>query len=315
MYKLRKNIVIWDIIKIGVGIMNKEKLEIMSERKGFIAALDQSGGSSGKTLKLYGIDEDKYSNDEEMFDLIHDMRARVIKSKSFTNDRIIGVILFEETMNRKIDDILTSDYLWNKKHILSFLKIDKGLENENNGVRLMKDIPNLESTLKKAKELGIFGTKMRSVINDYNIVGIKDIVEQQFRIAKMICSMGLIPIIEPEVSIDCPNKEKCEILLKEEIIKQLDNLDSNTKVMFKFTIPNIPNFYEKLIDDEKVLRVVALSGGYTKEVACQKLALNKNMIASFSRALLEGLTVNQTEEEFDKILDSSIDKIYRASSM
>lgn len=294
--------------------MNKEKMEIMQNKKGFIAALDQSGGSSGKTLKLYGIDDNKYNNDEEMFNLIHDMRTRVIKSKSFTNDKILGVILFEETMNRKIDDYLTCDYLWNKKHILSFLKVDKGLAEEDNGVKLMKDIPNLEDTLKKASELGIFGTKMRSVINEANEEGIKAIVEQQFSVAQIIYSYGLIPIIEPEVNINSSSKELCEKILKEEILKQLNKLDNDTKIMFKFTIPTIDNFYEELINNEKVVRVVALSGGYTRDDACKKLSRNNNMIASFSRALLEGLNVNQTEKEFDNILYNSIDKIYKASN-
>lgn len=293
--------------------MNNEKIEIMKNGKGFIAALDQSGGSSAKTLKLYGINEDKYSGNEEMFDLIHNMRTRIIKSKSFTNDKILGVILFEETINRRVDNEYTCSYLWEQKHILSFLKVDKGLEEECDNVQLMKFIPNLDRVLDNAVERGIFGTKMRSVIHDNNREGIKKIVEQQFELAKIIYSKGLIPIIEPEVSINALHKEECEIILKEEIINQLKNLNHNVKVMFKFTIPNIPNFYKEIIQNEKVLRVVALSGGYSKDIACQKLSLNNNMIASFSRALLEGLNINDTIEEFDKKLLNSIEQIYQAS--
>ena len=293
--------------------MNEEKMRIMKEDKGFIAALDQSGGSSGKTLKLYGINEDQYSSEEEMFDLIHEMRTRVMKSKSFTNEKIIGVILFEQTMNRKIDDLYTSDYLWNNKHIVSFLKVDKGLAEENNGVQVMKDIPNLEELLKVAVERGIYGTKMRSVIKQANREGIARVVKQQFDIAKIICSYGLVPIIEPEVSIDSPEKEECEKILKEEIQKELDMLDENAKVMFKFTIPSIDNFYKDFIDNSKVVRVVALSGGYPCPEACEKLSRNNGMIASFSRALLEDLRVNDTDEEFDNKLKKVIDVIYEAS--
>lgn len=290
-----------------------EKMEIMKNREGFIAALDQSGGSSGKTLARYGISSDKYSSDDEMFDLIHEMRTRVIKSNSFTDEKIIGVILFEQTMNRKIDDMFTSEYLWNKKHILSFLKVDKGLADEENGVQLMKDIPELESTLKQAVEHGVFGTKMRSVIKTNNVEGIKSVVKQQFDIAKVIMSYGLVPIIEPEVSIDAVDKKECEETLKNAVIEELNSLDDNAKVMFKFTIPTVDNYYEDLIDNPKVVRVVALSGGYTCSDACEKLARNHGMIASFSRALLESLQVTDTDEEFDNKLKSAIDMIYDAS--
>ncbi len=290
-----------------------EKLEIMRNRKGFIAALDQSGGSSGRTLKLYGVTEDKYSNDDEMFDLIHEMRTRVIKSKSFTDEKIIGVILFEQTMNRTIEDKYTSDYLWDNKHIISFLKVDKGLAEENNGVQLMKDIPELENTLKQAIERGIFGTKMRSVIKSANREGIEAIVKQQFEVAKVIMSYGLVPIIEPEVSINAPDKAECEVILKEFIDKEMAALPEDAKLMFKFTIPSVDNFYLDYINNPKVVRVVALSGGYTCQDACERLARNNGMIASFSRALLESLRVTDTEEEFDEKLKTAIDGIYEAS--
>ena len=289
-----------------------EKLDIMKNRKGFIAALDQSGGSSAKTLKLYGINDDEYSGEEEMFDLIHEMRTRVMKSKEFTSEKIVGVILFEQTMNRKIDDMYTSDYLWSK-NILSFLKVDKGLKDIDNGVQLMKDIPNLEDTLDLAIERGIFGTKMRSVIKECNEDGIKAVVEQQFEIAKVIASKGLVPIIEPEVDINAVDKEKCEEVLRKYVMEELNKLDENTKVMFKFTIPSVDNYYEEVMNDKHVVKVVALSGGYERVDACERLSRNKGMIASFSRALLEGLNVNDSDEEFDKKLAKSIDMIYKAS--
>lgn len=291
--------------------MNLEKLQMMREKKGFIAALDQSGGSSAKTLKLYGVLEDQYSSDDEMFDLIHEMRTRVMMSENFTNDQIIGVILFEETMNRNIQNELTSDYLWNQKRILSFLKIDKGLDEEKDGVQLMKDISNLSETLEKAHSLGIFGTKMRSVIHKANREGIRNVVKQQFELAEKIYSYGLIPIIEPEVNIHSEEKYECEKILKEEILNMLNETD--IQVMFKFSIPSIDNFYGELIDNPNVVRVVALSGGYSRNDACNKLANNSGMIASFSRALLEGLVVTDSLEEFDLKLKKSIDEIYEAS--
>lgn len=293
--------------------MDKEKAKIIEKGKGFIAALDQSGGSSGKTLALYGIDKNRYENESEMFDLIHEMRKRIMTSKSFQSKKIIGVILFEETMNRKIEDELTADYLWNKKQIVSFLKIDKGLEEIRDGVQIMKPIPNLVETLKKAKEHHIFGTKMRSVIYQNNKTGIHEVVEQQFILAKTIWKNGLVPIIEPEVNIGSPNKKECEVLLKTEILKQLELLEDDMKIIFKFTIPTEENFYQVFTDHKNVLKVVALSGGYERADACNRLAKNKNMIASFSRALLEGLQESQTQEEFDKTLASSIDMIYNAS--
>ncbi len=293
--------------------MNEEMLNIVKNNNGFIAALDQSGGSSKKTLSLYGINEDKYKNEEEMFDLIHNMRKRIIKSSSFTNKHIIGVILFLETINRKIDNLYTSDYLWKNKSIPSFLKVDRGLLDIENGVQLMKDIPNLIEILDNALERNIFGTKMRSVIKEANEIGIEKVVKQQFYYAKIIYRKGLIPIIEPEVSIDAKDKEECERILKEKIDIELENLDDDIKVMFKFTIPSIDNFYSSYLNNPKVIRVVALSGGYKRSEACNKLSKNKGMIASFSRALLEGLSVNDSEDIFDKKLYESINEIYEAS--
>lgn len=293
--------------------MNSEKYGIVKNNSGFIAALDQSGGSTANALKLYGIDKDKYNTEEEMFDLVHSMRSRIIKSNSFSNENILGVILFKKTMDSMIDDQYTADYLWNQKKIVSFLKIDNGLDVLSNGVQLMKPMPELNDLLNSALERNIFGTKMRSVIKEDNEEGIKLIVEQQFGIAKVISSKGLVPIIEPEVDINAVNKEKCEELLKIEINKHLENIDPNMKIMFKFTIPVKDNFYEDYTRHPNVVRVVALSGGYSRDVANEKLKKNRGVIASFSRALLEGLNVNQTEEEFDSYLLSSIKSIYEAS--
>ena len=292
--------------------MDEKKLEMMRTKPGFIAALDQSGGSSAKTLKLYGIDEGSYSGEDEMFDLIHAMRARVMKSKAFTSDKIVGVILFEQTMNREIDGKLTSDYLWDKG-ILSFLKVDKGLKDLEDGCKLMKDIPGLEATLDEAKSKGIFGTKMRSVIKEANLMGIRNVVKQQFELAKIICAHGLVPIIEPEVDIHAEDKLKCEEILYSAISVELDKMPEDARIMFKFTLPQVENFYEDLYEDERVVRIVALSGGYPLHEACEKLSKNSGMIASFSRALLEGLNVNDTDEEFDKELEITIDEIYKAS--
>ena len=292
--------------------MDNKKLEIMKEKPGFIAALDQSGGSSAKTLRLYGINEDQYNGEDEMFDLIHAMRARVMKSKAFTSSKIIGVILFEQTMDREIDGKPTSEYLWDKG-IVSFLKVDKGLAEEVKGCQMMKDIPNLDETLDRAVAKGIFGTKMRSVIKHADADAIRNVVHQQFEIAKKIWAHGLVPIIEPEVDINAPDKIQCEELLHAEVVRELDLLEPDVKVMFKFTIPYFANFYQDLMDNEHVVRIVALSGGYTNKDACEKLAMNNGMIASFSRALLEGLNVNDTEAEFDSKLEASIDQIYQAS--
>ena len=293
--------------------MNEKQLQQMTSKKGFIAALDQSGGSTPKALRLYGIPEDKYSTDDEMFDLVHEMRTRIIKSPSFTGDKIIGAILFEKTIERKIDDKFTADYLWEEKGIVPFLKVDKGLQPEANGVQLMKDIPTLDELLKKGIEKHIFGTKMRSVIKSANEEGIKAIVAQQFDIAKKILSYGLIPIIEPEVDIHSVDKEKCEEILKKEIFANLDKLDKDQKIMLKLTIPSVEGFYSDVIAHDNVLRVVALSGGYTRVDSNEKLAKNPGLIASFSRALTEGLNVDQTQKEFDDLLEESIDGIYQAS--
>lgn len=293
--------------------MNEKQLQQMTSKKGFIAALDQSGGSTPKALRLYGIPEDKYSTDDEMFDLVHEMRTRIIKSPSFTGEKIIGVILFEKTIERKIDDKFTADYLWEEKGIVPFLKVDKGLQPEANGVQLMKGIPTLDELLKKGIEKHIFGTKMRSVIKSANEEGIKAIVAQQFDIAKKILSYGLIPIIEPEVDIHSVDKEKCEEILKKEIFANLDKLDKDQKIMLKLTIPSVEGFYSDVIAHDNVLRVVALSGGYTRADSNEKLAKNPGLIASFSRALTEGLNVDQTQKEFDDLLEESIDGIYQAS--
>lgn len=293
--------------------MNEKQLQQMTSKKGFIAALDQSGGSTPKALRLYGIPEDKYSTDDEMFDLVHEMRTRIIKSPSFTGEKIIGAILFEKTIERKIDDKFTADYLWEEKGIVPFLKVDKGLQPEANGVQLMKDIPTLDELLKKGIEKHIFGTKMRSVIKSANEEGIKAIVAQQFDIAKKILSYGLIPIIEPEVDIHSVDKEKCEEILKKEIFANLDKLDKDQKIMLKLTIPSVEGFYSDVIAHDNVLRVVALSGGYTRADSNEKLAKNPGLIASFSRALAEGLNVDQTQKEFDDLLEESIDGIYQAS--
>lgn len=293
--------------------MNEKQLQQMTSKKGFIAALDQSGGSTPKALRLYGIPEDKYSTDDEMFDLVHEMRTRIIKSPSFTGEKIIGAILFEKTIERKIDDKFTADYLWEEKGIVPFLKVDKGLQPEANGVQLMKDIPTLDELLKKGIEKHIFGTKMRSVIKSANEEGIKAIVAQQFDIAKKILSYGLIPIIEPEVDIHSVDKEKCEEILKKEIFANLDKLDKDQKIMLKLTIPSVGGFYSDVIAHDNVLRVVALSGGYTRADSNEKLAKNPGLIASFSRALTEGLNVDQTQKEFDDLLEESIDGIYQAS--
>ncbi len=284
--------------------------QILKNKKGFIAALDQSGGSSSKTLDLYGVSKNSYDSDDEMFSLIHDMRSRIIKSSAFNSDKILGVILFLDTLNRKIDDKYTSLYLLDKG-ILSFLKIDKGLLDEEDGSCLMKEIRDLDKVLKSAKEKFIVGTKMRSLINEYNEEKIKEVVNQQFEYARKISSYGLIPIIEPEVNILSTTKLECEKLLKDEIIKHLNKIKYN--VIFKLSLPEIDNFYNELENYDNVIRVVALSGGYTKEEACKKLRKNKNMIASFSRALLEGLNINDSENEFDYKLNNSIREIYSAS--
>ncbi|MGA0130617.1 MAG: fructose bisphosphate aldolase [Candidatus Nanopelagicales bacterium] len=293
--------------------MNAKQLEQMKSGKGFIAALDQSGGSTPKALKLYGINEDQYSSESEMFDLVHEMRTRIIKSPSFTNNRVIGVILFEMTMDRQIDGKGSAEFLWEEKGIVPFLKIDNGLADEADGVQIMKPIPQLDERLAKANSHGVFGTKERSVIKLANEVGIKKVVDQQFDLGKKVLAAGLVPIIEPEVDINSPEKAKAEEILKREIISNLDQLAADQNVMLKLTLPETPGFFDELVAHPRVVRVVALSGGYSREVANEKLTQNKGVIASFSRALSEGLSAQQSEAEFDSTLDSSIQGIYEAS--
>lgn len=284
----------------------------MRENKGFIAALDQSGGSTPKALLNYGIKEDAYSNEEEMFKLVHEMRTRIIKAPKFNSDRILGAILFEVTMNSDIDGKKTPDFLL-EKGILPFLKIDKGLAELKDGVQLMKEIPNLEALCKDAVGKHIFGTKMRSVIKEYNEASIKAVVDQQFDFGLRIFAEGLVPIIEPEVDINCPEKAKCEELLKKLILEKLDGLDESVSVIFKLTLPEVDNFYREVVEHPRTLRFVALSGGYSREESNERLARNHGIIASFSRALTEGLSAQQSDEEFNKMIGESIDSIYEAS--
>ncbi|KIQ23219.1 fructose-1,6-bisphosphate aldolase [Flavobacterium sp. MEB061] len=293
--------------------MNQTQLERMHSGKGFIAALDQSGGSTPKALSQYGVQESAYTNDEEMYTLVHEMRTRIIKSPAFDSEYILGAILFENTMDRKIDGQWTADYLWEKKNIVPFLKVDKGVADLANGVQLMKPISNLDELLTRAVERNVFGTKMRSLIKEANAVGIREVVEQQFAVGKQIFEKGLVPIIEPEVDIYSADKEKSEEILKEEIKKQLDLLDKDVKVMLKLSIPTVDDFYSELMSDPHVVRVVALSGGYAQEEANQKLAQNHGLIASFSRALSEGLSAGQSDHDFNNMLGKTIKEIYAAS--
>jgi fructose-bisphosphate aldolase, class I len=293
--------------------MNDEQLQKMREGDGFIAALDQSGGSTPKALRLYGISEDSYSGDEQMFDLIHEMRARIIKSAAFNGDRILGAILFEMTMDRQIDDLDTGDYLWQRKNIVAFLKIDKGLEAEADGVQLMKPMPGLDDLLERGVAKNMFGTKERSVIKLANPAGVQAIVDQQFEVGRRVLSHGLVPILEPEIDIHSPEKAEAEQLLKPALISGLDGVPDGQQVMFKLTLPEIDGFYQELVDHPKVLRVVALSGGYTREEANARLSRNPGVVASFSRALTEGLTAQQTEEDFDTLLDDAVSSIFAAS--
>jgi fructose-bisphosphate aldolase class I len=282
-------------------------------RAGFIAALDQSGGSTPKALRLYGIPESGYSGDAQMMDLIHAMRTRIITSPSFNGDRVLAAILFENTMDREILGRPTAEYLWEVKQVVPILKVDKGLEAEANGVQLMKPMPDLDKLLARAKAKGIFGTKMRSVIKQANPAGIQAIVDQQFQVARQIVAAGLVPIIEPEVDIKCPDKAAAEDLLKAAILRELDKLPEGQLVMLKLTIPTRDNLYADCIAHPRVLKVVALSGGYSRAEANEKLARQKGMVASFSRALTEGLTAQQSGAEFDRALDDAIESIYQAS--
>lgn len=293
---------------------NAEQLEKIRNAPGFIAALDQSGGSTPKALGLYGVTPDAWSNDEEMFDVVHQMRTRIMTSPAFGGDRIIGAILFENTMDREVEGQSTASYLWNVKNVVPFLKVDKGLADEVDGAQLMKPNPGLGDLLKKAKAAGIFGTKMRSVIKQANAAGIKAVVDQQFEVGRQIVAAGLVPIIEPEVDIHCPDKAAAEDLLHDAIMEQLNSLNDDEIVMLKLTLPEKDNLYADCIAHPNVARVVALSGGYSREEANERLSRQNGMVASFSRALAEGLSVQQSAEEFDATMDASIASIAAASA-
>jgi fructose-bisphosphate aldolase, class I len=293
--------------------MNAQQHQKVKSSKGFIAALDQSGGSTPKALSLYGIKPDAYSGDEAMFDLIHKMRARIMTSPAFTGERILGAILFEQTMDRDVEGRGTADFLWSVKQVVPFLKVDRGLADAVDGVQMMKAMPGLDALLARAKSKGVFGTKMRSVIKHADAKGVEDVVAQQFTIGKQILAAGLMPIIEPEVDIHATDKKGAEQLLKAAIATQLEALGADQQVMLKLTIPSVDDFYADLVKHPKVLRVVALSGGYSRDEANQLLAKNHGVIASFSRALSEGLTAQQSDQEFNKALDASIASIYKAS--
>ena len=294
--------------------VNQQQLEQMRTGKGFIAALDQSGGSTPKALKLYGVDESSYSNEDEMFDVIHAMRSRMVMSPAFTGNRVLAAILFEGTMDRSIDGVGSAEYLWSRKQVIAILKVDKGLADEADGVQLMKPMPELDALLAKARTNGIFGTKMRSVIKVANAKGISEVVAQQFAVGRQILAGGLVPIIEPEVDINSPSKKEAEVLLKAELLKELDAQPADQPVMLKLTLPEDDNFYLDLVKHPSVLRVVALSGGYSRDDANTKLSKNNGVIASFSRALTEGLFAQQSDTEFNAALDSAIASIYAASN-
>ena len=286
----------------------------MRTGKGFIAALDQSGGSTPKALKLYGVDETAYSNEDQMFDVIHAMRSRMVMSPAFTGERVLAAILFEGTMDRSIDGVGSAEYLWNHKQVIAILKVDKGLADEADGVQLMKPMPELDALLAKARTNGIFGTKMRSVIKVANAKGVSEVVAQQFAVGRQILAAGLVPIIEPEVDINSPSKREAEVLLKAALLKELDAQPADQPVMLKLTLPEEDNFYLDLVKHPSVLRVVALSGGYSRDDANTKLSKNNGVIASFSRALTEGLSAQQSDTAFNAALDSAIASIYTASN-
>lgn len=297
---------------MGSVDFNMSQLEKVKNGKGFIAALDQSGGSTPKALKLYGVNEDQYNNEDEMFNLVHEMRTRIVTSPSFTGEHILAAILFEQTMDREVEGKYTADYLI-EKDVVPFLKVDKGLADEENGVQLMKDMPELDALLDRANERNIFGTKMRSVVNSFNEEGIKAVVDQQFEVGKQILAKGLVPIIEPEVNINSADKKEIETFLNKEILAHLDNLSEGEEVMLKLTIPTEANLYEDLVNHPRVIRVVALSGGYSRDEANELLKKNNGILASFSRALTEGLSANQSDDEFNSDLKKSIESIYDAS--
>ncbi|MCG5433269.1 fructose bisphosphate aldolase [Mycobacterium sp. MYCO198283] len=292
---------------------NQQQAEQMTTGRGFIAALDQSGGSTPKALRLYGIEENAYNGEDEMFDLIHQMRSRIITSPVFNGDRVIAAILFEQTMDRDIDGKPTATYLWEDKRVVPFLKIDKGLAAASDDVQLMKPMPQLDALLSRGVENGIFGTKERSVIGGANPTGIANVVRQQFEVAQQVLSHGLVPIIEPEVTISISDKAEAEDILRDEITAHLDTIPDGQRVMLKLTLPNAANHYKSLVEHPKVMRVVALSGGYSRDEANEKLAQNSGVIASFSRALTEGLSAQQSDDEFNATLDRSIQTIYDAS--
>jgi fructose-bisphosphate aldolase, class I len=294
--------------------VNQEQLQKIKSHPGFIAALDQSGGSTPKALSFYGIKENAWSNEDEMFAIVHQMRARMITSPSFNGDRIIAAILFENTMDKSIDSQPTADYLWNTKRVVPFLKVDQGLAVDEDGIQLMKPIPALAALLEKAKAKRVFGTKMRSVIKQANATGIENIVNQQFELAAQIIDAGLVPIVEPEIDIHCPEKAKAEALLKVAILEKLNELPAGHLVLLKLTLPEQDNFYADFVKYPKVLRVVALSGGYSREEANNRLRRNKGVIASFSRALAEGLSAQQSDTEFNAMLDKSVQSIFEASN-
>lgn len=290
----------------------QQKLKIKTE-SGFIAALDQSGGSTPKALGLYGIKPDAWSDEEGMYRIVHEMRSRIITSPAFTGKRLIGAILFENTMDREIKGKATADYLWEDRNVVPFLKVDKGLEDEQNGVQLMKPMPALDALLKKAASKHIFGTKMRSVVNQANPAGVTAVVKQQFEVARQIIAAGLMPIVEPEVNIKCPQKAEAEKLLKAALLDELNKLPADQMVMLKLTLPEQDNFYSDLVKHPRVLKVVALSGGYSREESNARLARNNGVVASFSRALSEGLSAQQSDAEFNAMLDATIESIYQAS--
>jgi len=291
----------------------EQQRDKVGSANGFIAALDQSGGSTPKALRLYGIDESAWSSDEEMFDLVHAMRTRIMTSPAFGGDRILGAILFEMTMDREVAGMPTPAYLWNEKQVVPFLKVDKGLADEAQGVQLMKPMPELDALLARAKAAGIFGTKMRSVIKQADAAGIEAVVAQQFEIGRRIVAAGLVPIIEPEVDIHCPDKSAAEKMLLERLLAELGALDASAQVMLKLTLPEADGFYTPCVEHPRVLRVVALSGGYSRDEANARLARNAGVVASFSRALTEGLSAQQSDAEFNAALDASIQSIYDAS--
>ena len=294
--------------------MNQQQLTQMRTGKGFIAALDQSGGSTPKALKLYGVDETAYSNEDEMFDVIHAMRSRMVMSPAFTGERVLAAILFEGTMDRSIEGVSSAEYLWSRKQVIAILKVDKGLADEVDGVQLIKSMHELDALLAKARSNGIFGTKMRSVIKIANAKGVSEVVAQQFAVGRQILAADLVPIIEPEVDINSPSKKEAEVLLKAALLKELDAQPADQPVMLKLTLPEEDNFYRDLVKHPSVLRVVALSGGYSRDDANTKLGKNNGVIASFSRALTEGLSAQQSDTAFNAALDNAIASIYAASN-